>query len=40
MPVRWQEQLSEGGDCGMHIASLVFDRDQRCAAFSVIRRRA
>ena len=23
MPVRWQEQLSEGGDCGMHIASLV-----------------
>jgi len=33
----WQDEQNEGGDCGMRIASLVFDRNQRCAAFSVIR---
>jgi hypothetical protein len=27
MQVRWQE--SEGDDCGIHIASLVFDRKKR-----------
>jgi hypothetical protein len=33
----WQDEQNEGGDYGMHIASLVSDRNQRCAAFSVIR---
>ena len=27
------------GDFGMHIASRVFGRNRRCAAFSVIRKR-
>jgi hypothetical protein len=40
MPGGWQEQLSEGGDCGMHIASRVFELNQPCAAFSAIRKRA
>jgi hypothetical protein len=32
MQVRWQD--SEGDDCGIHIASLVFDRNKQFAAFS------
>jgi hypothetical protein len=38
--VGWHEQRSEGGGCGMHICSPVFDRNRQCAAFSVIRKRA
>jgi hypothetical protein len=33
----WQDEQNEVGDCGMRIGSLVFDRNRRCAAFSVIR---
>jgi len=36
----WHEQRSEGGGCGMHIRSPVFDRNQQCAVFLVIRKRA
>jgi len=37
MNVGWHEQRSEGGGCGMHICSPVFDRNRQCAAFSVTR---
>ena len=37
MPGEWQEQVSEGGDCGKHIAFLVFKLNRRCAAFSAAR---
>jgi len=40
MQVGWQDHLSKGDDCGLHIASLVFEPEQTFAAFSVIRRRA
>src|SRR5437660_10289616 len=39
MNVGWHEQRSEGGGCGVHIRSPVFDRNRQCAAFSVIRKR-
>jgi hypothetical protein len=35
----WQDEQNKGGDSGMRIASLVFDRNQQYAAFSVIRKR-
>jgi hypothetical protein len=35
----WQDEQNKGGDSGMRIAFLVFDRNQQYAAFSVIRKR-
>jgi hypothetical protein len=34
----WHEQRSEFGGFAIRIGSLVFDRSQQCAGFSVIRR--
>src|SRR5712692_5942220 len=36
----WHEQRSGAGGFGIRIGSLVFDRNKRCAGFSVIRRPA
>jgi len=36
----WYDHRSEAGGFGIHIRSLVFDRSQQCAGFSVIRRLA
>src|SRR5262249_5688098 len=40
MQVGWQDHLSKGDDCGVHIASLGFEPEQTFAAFSVVRRPA
>ena len=36
----WRERRDDVGDFGMHIASRVFGRNRRCAAFAVIRESA